>query len=69
MGYSVKLVFLETGSRSHLAVGVSIKMDKGTFWEADGKKYYYLETTYPGWKPGEVPKEWSGLPGRLINVN
>lgn len=73
MGFDVKLVFLETADkkRSHVALGVSLKNEKsleGSYWEFKGKKYFYLETTYPGWQIGEVPGEWQNLMGVVIEV-
>ena len=42
----------------HAALGVqcnSIEADR--YFAIDGKKYYYLETTNPKWKIGQIPKE------------
>jgi len=40
----------------HMAVGVGIDT-YGTYWELDGEKYFYLETTGEGWEIGEMPPE------------
>lgn len=52
MGYSVVLIELS----NHCAVGV-LGGDtlQGTYWEYDGGKYYYIETTNSGWGIGELP--------------
>jgi len=73
MGFDVKLIFLETSDkkRSHVALGVSLKNEKdleGSYWEFKDRKYFYLETTYPGWQIGEVPAEWQNLLGIVIEV-
>jgi hypothetical protein len=40
----------------HMAVGVADSGDMfGTYYEHDGKKYYYTETTATGWKIGDIP--------------
>jgi len=52
MGYGVVLIELS----DHCAVGV-LGGDTlhGTYWEYDGGKYYYIETTNSGWGIGQVP--------------
>jgi len=52
MGYGVVLIQLP----DHLAIG--IKGDEniyGTYWEYEGDKYFYLETTNTGWRIGQLP--------------
>ncbi|MCW3988581.1 MAG: hypothetical protein NWE88_00735 [Candidatus Bathyarchaeota archaeon] len=41
----------------HMAVGIGIDA-YGTYWELDGEKYFYLETTGEGWEIGEMPPEY-----------
>lgn len=56
MGYGVALIELP----EHMAVGV--KGDEnihGNYYEYEGTKYYYLETTNSGWDVGEIPDEHS----------
>ncbi len=53
LGYDVALLILD--DEDHAAVGVSIKGMHGTYYEYEGKKYFYLETTGDGWKIGEMP--------------
>ena len=43
----------------HMAVGIGIDA-YGTYWELDGEKYFYLETTGEGWGIGEMPPEYEG---------
>lgn len=52
MGYSVVLIELS----NHCAVGVlGGNTLHGTYWEYDGGKYFFIETTNSGWGIGEVP--------------
>lgn len=63
MGYSVLLVMFP----DHL--GLAIRYDKdfqGTYYEYDGGKYYYLEMTSPGWKLGQLPKEYRSQGSKLM---
>ena len=53
LGYDVALLFLEDAA--HVAVGVSVPGIYGTYYEEDGKWYYYIETTGEGWAVGEIP--------------
>jgi len=52
MGYGVILL----SPPGHMAVGVlGGEGVYGTYWEHNGKKYYYLETIGEGWRIGEIP--------------
>ena len=52
MGDGVVLIELS----NHCAVGVSGGDTlHGTYWEYDGGKYFYIETTNSGWGIGELP--------------
>lgn len=53
MGYDVALLLLENAQ--HMAIGVSISVGYGSYYDYDGKKYYYLETTGQGWQIGQIP--------------
>ena len=53
MGYDVALLVMEDAK--HMAVGVSLPGDYGTYYEDDGTRYFYLETTQLGWGLGIVP--------------
>ena len=71
MGYDVVLVLLisEDKSRSHMAIAASLpNMKNGTFYNFLGKKYYYIETTFAGWKIGEIPDNWVGFKTVLIPI-
>lgn len=45
----------------HMAVGVKCSDDfPGTYYEYQGSRYYYLETTGAGWVIGEIPEVYEG---------
>jgi len=54
MNYDVILI----SPPEHMAVGVNIE-SYGSYWEYDGLKYYYLETTNTGWNIGDFPEDLS----------
>ena len=55
MGYDVLLVTLP----DHLALAVDCRQDcDGTYYEYEGKKYFYLEVTNTGWEIGQIPHEY-----------
>ena len=51
MDYDVALLALE----GHMAVGIVRPNGLGTYYEYDGKRYYYIETTAGGWQIGDFP--------------
>ena len=53
MGYDICLLILSKAN--HCAVGVSLDGVTGSYYNHDGKKYYYLETTGEGWEIGDIP--------------
>ena len=63
MGYSVVLLELP----DHLAVAVaSDDFVTGTYYPYNGKKYYYLETTNPGWDIGDIPDDYKKVSATLL---
>lgn len=54
MGYDVALLRFP----SHMAVGIVIQGVYGRYYEYNGKKYFYLETTGENWGIGEMPTEY-----------
>ncbi|WP_256301708.1 hypothetical protein [Haloarchaeobius salinus] len=52
----------------HMAVGVYGNDLPGTYWEYNGRRYYYLETTGNGWTVGELPPEYEGEDAYLYDV-
>lgn len=53
LGYDVALLHLD-GAR-HMAAGISLNGMYGSYYEYQGKKYFYLETTGKGWRIGQIP--------------
>lgn len=66
MGYGVALIKYD----DHMAVG--LKGDEtivGTFFESEGLKYYYIETTDTGWYIGDIPDNYKDKPATVIVIN
>ncbi|MBI4188199.1 MAG: hypothetical protein HY529_03220 [Chloroflexi bacterium] len=53
MGYDVALLLLRNAY--HMAVGIALPDGFGAYYQQNGKKYFYLETTGEGWQIGEFP--------------
>lgn len=66
MGYRTALLVFD-GNPGHMAVGVECLDCWGSYYQKDGVKYFYLETTKPGWPLGEIPPEYQGK-GALVYV-
>lgn len=65
MGYGTILI----NPPNHLAVGVAGGEGiYGTYWELDGIKYYYLETTGEGFEIGDIPPEYVGSSAYLYEL-
>jgi hypothetical protein len=41
----------------------------GSYYEVDGTRYYYVETTSPGWEIGDVPEQMKGQPAKILPLN
>ena len=54
MGYDVVLI----SPPSHMAVGIALTNAYGWYYNYNGKKYFYIETTGEGWQIGEMPDEY-----------
>lgn len=53
----------------HMAVGIADEGDfSGTYWELDGERYYYVETTSVGWAIGDLPETYRGETAYLHRV-
>jgi len=44
----------------HMAAGIYGTDLPGYYWEQDGRKYYYIETTGTGWGIGDLPETYQG---------
>lgn len=66
MNYGVILLAYD----DHMAVGIEGGEGQyGTFYEYDGKKYFYVETTDFGWTVGDVPAEYRSKRAQVISIN
>ncbi|MEM3421458.1 MAG: hypothetical protein QXT02_06250 [Candidatus Hadarchaeum sp.] len=63
MGYDVVLIEL----KDHMGVGISGAFS-GFYYELEGTKYFYIETTGTGWKIGELPAEFRGAKATLYPI-
>lgn len=70
LDYEVKLVRLDIeGSVAHIGIAVWGEGVAGTSWMKGGRNFYYIETTTPGNKFGELPSEWKdGTTATLIDI-
>jgi len=63
MGYGVVLLALP----DHMAVGVKGTENlPGAYWDYEGSRYYYVETTGTGWQIGKIPVEYKGAHARVL---
>ncbi len=66
MGYGVVLIELP----GHMALGVKGSENlAGTYYELNGSRYYYVETTSSDFKIGELPSEFIGARAKLYSMN
>lgn len=66
MGYGVVLIELP----GHMALGVKGSENlAGTYYELNGIRYYYVETTASNFKIGELPPEFIGSRAKLYSMN
>ena len=52
----------------HMACGIWQEDPEGWYWELDGRKYSYIETTGEGWGIGDCPEEYQGEDAYLHQV-
>ena len=66
LGYGTVLIQFD----DHMAVGVKGEDSiQGSYYDVDGTRYYYVETTSPGWDIGEVPEQMKDKPARILDLN
>jgi hypothetical protein len=70
LGYGViLLVFNPPDDIGHVAVGVAGgEGTYGTYWEYQGRKYYYLETTGEGWLLGKIPEKYTNASAHIYDM-
>lgn len=54
LGYDAILYY--SAHYKHAMAGININAN-GTYMKVGGTKYYFIETTYPGWKIGDLPPD------------
>lgn len=64
--WGYKTVYVMYGDHVALAVGGS-EFSPGYYFDKDGERYYFMETTLPGWHVGEMPDEYAGRTCDLVN--
>ncbi len=65
MDIDVLLVLLP----GHITIGIWTDSNQsGTYYELNGRRYYYFETTAEGWKLGDIPAEFRYTPATLIKI-
>lgn len=64
MGYDAILLILP----GHAAVGLSCDGAYGAYYEWDGTRYYYCETTGQYWEVGDIPTAYENEEATLIQV-
>ncbi|MDR2944072.1 MAG: hypothetical protein LBU81_03185 [Methanosarcinales archaeon] len=66
MGYGVVLIELP----GHMALGVKGSEDlTGAYYEHDGSRYYYVETTAPDFEIGELPAQFINAPSKVYPMD
>lgn len=66
MGYGVVLLRLS----GHMAVGVKGSSNiSGTYYDCNGTRYYYVETTGNNYKIGQIPDEYKDKKAKLLFLN
>lgn len=63
-GFDVVLVRLPR----HMALGINCKNCDGGYYEFDGKRYAFIESTQTGWQIATIPDEFQSSNATLIRV-
>ncbi len=56
------------GGVGHMAAGIWASGFTGTYFQYDGRDYYYCETTSPGWMIGQLPPQVEGYDVTVLPV-
>ncbi len=65
VGFDAVLIHLP----GHLAVGISCNEGSGSYYDYNGKSYYYCETTGTGWNMGNIPSNFEEQSANIIDVD
>lgn len=65
-GYEVAFIHLP----GHIAVGIRTADDyqDGSYYEMDGHRYMYIESTASGWKIGDIPEEYRSMKAIIYKI-
>ena len=67
IGYGVVMLYFK--EEEHVAVGVKGGEGmSGTYWEYNGDKYYYLETTGENWDLGQIPPDYQNARANIYDM-
>jgi len=67
LGYEVCLIF--PVDKNHVAVGIAIEDAYGSYYDHDGTRYFYLETTGEGWEIGDIPSDYEDSSAYIYPIN
>ncbi len=65
MGYDTVLLKYP----NHIALGVWCPNCSGSYYDYEGRKYYYYETTSPNWDLGQMPRRLEQETPNIIQIN
>ncbi len=71
MGYGVVLVIFPetTNTAGHVGVGVlDTEGMSGAYFEVEGQRYFYIETTDTGWDVGVIPEDYKGVTAHIYSM-
>ncbi|MDI6907827.1 MAG: stalk domain-containing protein [Thermoanaerobacterales bacterium] len=63
MGYGTAMLRYE----DHVALGLACRAE-GTYYPWNGKKYFYVELTSKGWRPGKAPEDYKDRKAQVYEV-
>ena len=65
LGYASAIIFYDT----HAAVGISCEAGTpGTYYNYNGRRYYYVETTAMGWTLGQMPDGYYTKSAQILSL-
>ncbi len=66
LGYEVAIIELP----SHMAVALRVSDDysAGSYYQIDGKRYIYIESTGSGWNIGDIPEQYKNTSAKFYFI-
>jgi len=68
LGFAVKLILMPDAQHMALGLLAEDSLD-GMYYEQDGKRYYYVETTGNGFGVGDLPSEVKNTNAKLVDID